>query len=279
VNILNSDPISQKTGNDNSIPTAPASAPKEAGRAAGDSYLQMAQKMESVGTLAGGIAHDFNNLLTAIISYSDMLLAKMDSDNPMRKEIGEIRGAGERAAHLARQLLAFSRRRVRDSQILNINQVLSDLTPLMRGLVREKIELIPCLQPNLGLVMADPGQIEQVIINIVINARDAMPNGGKLVLLTADVHMDPAEDIRRPEMAAGNYVLFALSDTGPGIGADVLPHIFEPFFTTKERGVGSGLGLSTAHEIIKQSGGHIYAFSEPGSGTTFEIYLPLADRH
>jgi PAS domain S-box-containing protein len=239
-----------------------------------EQQLHQAQKMEAVGTLAGGIAHDFNNLLTAINGYSDMVLSKLDKADPMRGEIEEIKKAGARAAGLTRQLLAFGRKQVLCPKVLDLNKVLSGINELITGVIRNQIELVTCFQPNLGRVRADPGQIEQVIINIVINARDAMPHGGKLVILTADVNIEPDDMLKHPGMEPGPYVLLAMSDTGAGMDSDTLSHVFEPFFTTKDVGKGTGLGLSTAYGIIKQSGGHIFASSQPGTGSTFEIFLP-----
>jgi two-component system cell cycle sensor histidine kinase/response regulator CckA len=239
-----------------------------------EQQLRQAQKMEAVGRLAGGIAHDFNNMLTAINGYSELILKNLGEAHPMRRDIEEIRKAGDRAAHLTRQLLAFSRKQVLMPRVFGLNEVLADIDELIRRLFREDIELVTFLQPGLGLVRADAGQIEQVIMNLVINARDAMPHGGKLVILTADVDVDQADASKHPGMRPGAFVLLALSDTGCGMDADTLAHIFEPFFTTKGIGKGTGLGLSTAYGIIKQSGGYIYAASEPGKGATFEVYLP-----
>jgi two-component system, cell cycle sensor histidine kinase and response regulator CckA len=239
-----------------------------------EQQLHQAQKMEALGTLVGGIAHDFNNLLTAINGYSAVILSKLDAVDPMRREMEEIKKAGDRAAGLTRQLLAFGRKQVLRPKVLDLNEVLAGIHELIAGLIRDQIELVTCLQPNLGRVKADPGQIEQVILNVVINARDAMPQGGKLVLLTADVNVEPADMLKHPGMKSGPYILLAVSDTGCGMNPETLTHIFEPFFTTKEVGKGTGLGLSTAYGIIKQSGGYIYASSQPGKGSTFEIYLP-----
>jgi len=239
-----------------------------------EQQLRQAQKMEAVGRLAGGIAHDFNNLLTAINGYSELLLNGLSNADPLRKDIEEIKKAGDRAANLTGQLLAFSRKQVLRPRVLDLNTVVIDIDKLLRRLIREDIKLVTDLQPGLGCVRVDLGQIEQVIMNLVINARDAMPRGGKLMIRTANAAMDKAGARKHPGMRPGHYALLALSDTGFGMDAETLAHIFEPFFTTKEMGSGTGLGLSTAYGIIKQSGGYIYASSEAGRGTTFEIYLP-----
>ena len=243
-----------------------------------EQQLRQAQKMEAVGRLAGGIAHDFNNLLTAINGYSELILNSLEDADPLRKDIGEIKKAGDRAASLTRQLLAFSHKQVLRPRVLDLNAVLADIDELIRRLTREDIELVTSLQPDLGCVKADPGQIEQVILNLAINARDAMPHGGKLVIRTANVRADKIDTHEHPGMRPGPYVLLAMSDTGCGMDAETLAQIFDPFFTTKDVGKGTGLGLSTAYGIIKQSGGYIYAASEPGRGATFEVYLPEVDR-
>jgi len=239
-----------------------------------EQQLRQAQKMEAVGRLAGGIAHDFNNLLTAINGYSELILTDLSYTDPLRREVEEIRKAGDRAANLTRQLLAFSRKQMLRPRVLDLNTVILEIEKLLRRLIREDIALETDLQPDLGRAKADPGQIEQVILNLVINARDAMPQGGKLVIRTATVKMEKAETRKRPGMRPGPYVRLTLTDTGCGMDADTLAHAFEPFFTTKDVGKGTGLGLSTAYGIIKQSGGCIYVFSEQQKGTTFEIYLP-----
>ena len=239
-----------------------------------EQQLRQAQKMEAVGRLAGGIAHDFNNLLTAINGYSELILNELSYTDPLRREVEEIRRAGDRAANLTRQLLAFSRKQMLRPRVLDLNTVILEIEKLLRRLIREDVALETDLQPDLGRARADPGQIEQVILNLVINARDAMPHGGRLVIRTATLKMEKAETRKRPGMRPGLYIRLTLTDTGCGMDAETLAHAFEPFFTTKEVGKGTGLGLSTAYGIIKQSGGYIYAFSEVGKGTTFEIYLP-----
>jgi two-component system cell cycle sensor histidine kinase/response regulator CckA len=239
-------------------------------------FLQ-AQKMESVGRLAGGVAHDFNNLLTAILGYSQLLAGRLAARPDLRKNVEEIRRAGERAAALTRQLLAFSRNQVLQPQVVDLNAVVADVENMLRRLIGENIELVTVLRSESGRVLVDPGQLEQVIVNLAVNAHDAMPAGGRLLFETADVALDsPAAD-RHPGARPGPGVLMTVSDTGVGMDAETRSHIFEPFFTTKERGKGTGLGLSTVYGIVEQSGGHIEVASEPGQGTTFKIYFPLAD--
>jgi len=247
---------------------------EEALRQSEEQFLQ-AQKMEAVGRLAGGIAHDFNNLLTAITGYSELLLGRIGERDPMRKEIEEIRRAGVRAASLTRQLLAFSRRQVLQVKVLDLNAVVSGLESMLRRLIGEEVELLTVPGDGLGRVKADPGQIEQVIMNLVVNARDAMPRGGRITLRTANVNVDKAEASRPEDMTAGSYVMMAIDDTGSGMDDKVKFHLFEPFFTTKEEG--TGLGLATVYGIVRQSGGHIRVHSEPGRGATFEVYLPRVE--
>jgi PAS domain S-box-containing protein len=242
-----------------------------------EQQLRQVQKMEAVGRLAGGIAHDFNNLLTAINGYSELILANISHSDPLRRDVEEIKKAGERAANLTRQLLAFSRKQVLRPRVLDLNTIILDIEKLLRRLITEDIELVTKLQPHLGRVKADPGQIEQVVVNLAINARDAMQQGGQLVVRTADVTMDEAAASKNEGMRPGDYVLLSLSDTGCGMDTETMAHIFEPFFTTKDVGKGTGLGLSMAYGIMKQSGGYIYAFSKLGQGSTFEIYLPRVE--
>ena len=239
-----------------------------------EAQLLQAQKMEAVGRLAGGVAHDFNNLLTAIIGYSELVLNRLSESDPIRKEIEEIMKTGERAASLTRQLLAFSRKQVMKPIVLDLDGLVADLEKMLRRLIGEDVDLITILEPKLGRVRADPGQIEQVIMNLAVNARDAMPQGGKIVIETANVHLDKTDARDHAGLAPGPYVMLAVSDTGAGMDPETLSHIFEPFFTTKAHGKGTGLGLSTAYGITQQSGGHVTAQSEPGAGTTFKIYLP-----
>ena len=233
--------------------------------------------MEFVGRLAGGVAHDFNNLLTLISGYGQLLKERMETDSPLQAYCEEVLKAGERAAGLTRQLLAFSRRQIMVPQVLDLNSVVTDLEKMLRRLIGEDIELVTVPQPDLWTVKADGGQIEQVILNLAVNARDAMPQGGKLAIQTANRTLD--ENFVRTHFGAstGPHVLLVVSDTGEGMETETLAHIFEPFFTTKEAGKGTGLGLATAYSIVKQSGGSIWAESEPGRGATFKVYLPRSD--
>ena len=243
-----------------------------------EQQLLQAQKMEAVGRLAGGVAHDFNNLLTAIIGYGQLSLANVAVDDPTHTNIQEIIAAGERAASLTRQLLTFSRKQVLQPAIVDLNRIISETRRMLQRLIGENINIVNLTDPLLGSVKADPGQIEQVILNLAINARDAMPNGGKLTIETHNAEVDEAYACSHPGVAPGPYVVLTVTDTGCGMNADVKSHIFEPFFTTKEAGKGTGLGLSTVYGIVKQSSGDVVVFSEPGLGTSFKIYLPrLAD--
>ena len=240
-----------------------------------EAQLLQSQKMESVGRLAGGIAHDFNNLLTAIISYADLMAFDLDKTKQYYRDALEIQKAGHRAAALTRQLLAFSRQQMFESQLLNVNGIVSDMAKLLHRLLGEDIEQVTVLEPDLAPVLADPSQIEQVIMNLAINARDAMPNGGQLTIETANVMLDEQYRVAGHfEVKTGAYVMLAMSDTGIGMDQATQERIFEPFFTTKEFGKGTGLGLSTVYGIVKQSEGAIWVYSELGIGTTFKIYLP-----
>jgi PAS domain S-box-containing protein len=239
-----------------------------------EQQLRQAQKMEAVGLLAGGIAHDFNNLLAVVLSYSHMLLADLPSDHKMREPLGEIRNAGQRAADLTRQLLAFSRQQVLEPQTLDLNEIIARMHKMLRRLIAEDVEIAVRPAPSLYKVRVDPGQVEQVIMNLVVNARDAMPGGGKLTIETANVELADDYARKHPGVSPGRHAMIAISDTGSGIDPETQSRIFEPFFTTKEKGKGTGLGLSTVFGIVKQSGGHIWLYSEVGRGTTFKVYFP-----
>jgi PAS domain S-box-containing protein len=242
-----------------------------------EEQLRQAQKMEAVGRLAGGIAHDFNNLLTAIMGYTELATERLKPEDPTRMELSEIEKAAQRAADLTRQLLAFSRKQVLQPRVVNLNQVVSDTDKMLRRLIGEDIELVTSLKERLSSVRADTGQIEQVLLNLAINSRDAMPRGGKLMIETSEVELDETYSEFHFDVPPGRYVLVAVSDTGTGMDAKTLSHVFEPFFTTKAVGKGTGLGLSTVYGVVKQSGGHVTAYSEPGVGTTFKIYLPRVE--
>jgi PAS domain S-box-containing protein len=242
-----------------------------------EEQLRRTQKMEAVGQLSAGIAHDFNNILGIVIGFSDLALESLPVDSPLAGKIEQIRKAGQRGAALTRQLLAFSRKQVLHPTVVNLNAVVRDMSKSMLRLVGEHVELIERLDPALGAVRVDETQIEQVILNLVVNARDAMPDGGHLILETANVEFDTAQARRLVEMPAGRYVALMLTDSGIGMSEEIQSKIFEPFFTTKEPGKGTGLGLATVYGIVKQSGGFIWVYSEPGHGSTFKIYFPRVD--
>jgi nitrogen-specific signal transduction histidine kinase/CheY-like chemotaxis protein len=241
-----------------------------------EEQLRQSQKLEAIGQLAGGVAHDFNNLLTVIGGYSSILLNKLDQDSSFRVSVEEIKKASDRASGLTRQLLAFSRKQILQPKILDLNIVVSELDKMVRRLIGEDIDLLAITDPHLGNVKADPGQIEQVLLNLIVNARDAMPAGGKLTIETANAFLS-ADYAHSHAALVGPHVMLAVSDTGCGMDAELQKHVFEPFFTTKVTGKGTGLGLATVYGIVKQSDGHIWLHSEPGKGTSFKIYLPCVD--
>jgi signal transduction histidine kinase/CheY-like chemotaxis protein len=242
-----------------------------------EEQLLQSQKLEAVGLLAGGIAHDFNNLLTVITGYSQLSLRSLPSIDRLQSNLEEINKAGDRAASLTRQLLAFSRKQVLQLKVFDLNSVVSEMDRMLRRTIGEDIELRTTLSEGLGNVKADPGQMEQVIMNLVVNARDAMPAGGKLTIETKNDDLDETYARQHVAVVPGPYVMLAVSDTGVGMDEETLRHIFEPFFTTKSVEKGTGLGLSTVYGIIKQSGGNIWVYSEPGKGATFKLYLPRVD--
>ncbi len=242
-----------------------------------EAQFRQAQKLEAVGRLTGGVVHDFNNLLAVISGYNDLMLMDLEEGHPLRKKALQIREAGKKAAALIRQLMAFSRKQVLQPEILNLNDVLSNLKKMLPRIIGEDIHLAFALRTDLGNVKADPGQIEQVVMNLVVNARDAMPQGGKLTLETQNVDLDAAYARRHAGVVPGPHVMVSVSDTGVGIDMAAMDKIFDPFFTTKEQGKGTGLGLSTVYGIVQQHEGHIRVYSEPGRGTCFKIYLPRVE--
>ena len=243
-----------------------------------EQQLLQVQKMNSIGRLAAGIAHDFNNVLSIILGYSDLMLATLPPDDPTREKIKRIHESGNQAATLTRQLLAFSRKQVLEKKVLSINTIIQNFLKILGKMVGEDIVITTYLSEENCNIEADPGQIEQVIMNLIVNARDAMPNGGEIIIETAEVELDQHYVNKRHEVKPGQYVLMAISDTGEGMDEDVLSKIFDPFFTTKEQGKGTGLGLATVYGIVKQHDGYIYAYSEEGKGTTFKIYLPASNK-
>lgn len=238
-----------------------------------EDQLRQGQKLEAIGSLASGVAHDFNNLLTTILGYSELSLMKLAEDDPQREQIESIYEAGQKAATLTRQLLAFSRKQVLEMQVVNLNSLLDNLTKMLNRMIGDDVEMVMMLDPSIGNIMADPGQIEQILMNLAINARDAMPNGGTITIETQEVELDEQYCKDHAEVAPGNYIVLCVTDTGNGMTQEVMQKIFDPFFTTKKKGSGTGLGLSTVYGIVKQHKGHIYVYSEIGSGTVFKIYF------
>ena len=239
-----------------------------------EEQLAQSQKMDAVGQLAGGVAHDFNNLLTVIMSYSSLLLTDFEEADPRREDLQEISNAASRASGLTRQLLAFSRKQLLEPRVISVNTVVSGIEKLLRRLIGDDIELATTLDPAISLINADPGQLEQVVINLAVNARDAMPDGGRLHITTADTELSHEHTRRHLEAAPGKYVVLTVTDSGTGMTREVQQRVFEPFFTTKGQGKGTGLGLSTVYGIIKQSGGDVWVYSELGHGTTFKVFFP-----
>jgi two-component system, cell cycle sensor histidine kinase and response regulator CckA len=242
-----------------------------------EEQLRQSQKMEAVGQLAGGIAHDFNNMISAITGYSRMILNKLPADDPLRRPVEQIQKAGDQAASLTRQLLAFSRKQVLQPKVLDMRAIVLEMETMLCRLIGENIELKTVIETELGYVLADPGQIEQVLMNLSVNARDAMPDGGKLTIQLENIDLDQMYAQRHFSVKPGRYVVLSVSDNGAGISPEDQRKIFEPFYTTKKLGKGTGLGLSTVYGIVKQSGGNIWVYSEPGHGSTFKIYLPRID--
>jgi PAS domain S-box-containing protein len=243
-----------------------------------EEQLRQAQKMEAIGRLAGGIAHDFNNLLTIIKGHSELLVSEMRARDPKKKEVEGVMRAADRAASLTRQLLAFSRRQLLSPKVLDLNAIVNNMEKMLARLLGEDIRLTTVLEPKLGLIKADPNQLEQVIMNLAVNARDAMPSGGKLDIATANLQLKNEVQHGEIHLSSGAYVMLTVKDTGMGMDSVTASRAFEPFFTTKDQGKGTGLGLSTVYGIVKQSGGEIWVDSEPRKGTAFYICFPLAEK-
>ncbi len=244
-----------------------------------EEQLLHAQKMEAVGRLAGGVAHDFNNLLTVILGYERMLLEELPEGSPLRDYAEEVLKAGDRAAELVNQLLAFSRRQMMQPRVVDLNLLLRESEKMLRRLIGEDIKLNVLLSPEAGNIRVDPGHLQQIVFNLAVNARDAMPQGGKLTIETAPAHLDEEYARTHAGVVPGEYVMIGISDTGHGMDAETKRHMFEPFFTTKGQGKGTGLGLATVYGIVKQSGGDIWVYSEPGQGTTFKLYFPRVNEN
>ena len=240
-----------------------------------EDQLRQMQKVDSLGRLAGGVAHDFNNVLTVIMGYADLVRGALPTDDPLQDRLDQIKKAAERAAALTRQLLAFGRKQIMSPRVIDLNSIVTDMNAMLGRLIGEDVEVQMALNPHLGPMRGDPTQIEQIIVNLAVNSRDAMPNGGVLTLETDNVTLDGAYARRHVSVQPGSYVMLAVSDTGLGMDEKTQLHLFEPFFTTKEQGKGTGLGLATVYGIVKQSGGNIWVYSEPGHGTTFKVYFPV----